>query len=372
MQNKVKVRITGKRLNEFLQRLTQEINLYDIKQEKNHLEVVILLEDYEKIKKIKTIKKLEIIDYYGMSKLKGKIKKYKVLGFSILIGILLNILLSKVVFQIEIKTPNPILKKGIQKDINSLGLKPFHFKLTKEKLDRIKKELLLKENIEWLEIDEEGTKYIITVEEKKKKKQKTCPNRDLVAKKKAVIRKIESSSGEIMKKKNDFVEKGEVIVSGAIHNKEEIVSKTCAEGKVLGETWYKVRIEIPQVVEKKNLKDHYKWKIHFGNKKENRWSIKKEYNIIKSNFYPIQLSLLYLQEVEVKKKEYHRENVDEIAYKKAEKILKNYFQEKPKIIQKKVLKKSLKNSKIIVDVFFAIEEDITSYQLISNEEIKEG
>ena len=41
---------------------------------------------------------------------------------------------------------------------------------------------------------------------------------------------------------------------------------------------------------------------------------------------------------------------------------------KPKIIRKKVLKKSIKNSKIIVEVFFAVEEDITSYQDIINEE----
>ena len=55
----------------------------------------------------------------------------------------------------------------------------------------------------------------------------------------------------------------------------------------------------------------------------------------------------------------------EIATKKVNKQLSN-----PNVISKKVLKKQVKNSKIIVDVFISVEEDITTYQDISSIDIE--
>ena len=63
------------------------------------------------------------------------------------------------------------------------------------------------------------------------------------------------------------------------------------------------------------------------------------------------------------------ENVDkyalDIAIKKINKQLAN-----PHIINKKVLKKQLKNSKIIIDVFVAVEEDIITYEDLSSIDIE--
>ena len=373
MQDRIKVRVFVRRPNHLLQKLIPEMNLYEIKQEKDYLEIIIDNKYYEKLKKMKTIKELQIIDYYGVYKIKNKFQKYKILGLSIVIGILLNVFLSKFIFKIEIKTPNQELKEYVKKELYQLGFKPFTFKKDVKEITQIKKELLLKDRIEWLEIEEKGTKYIVTIEEKKKQKEKTCTIRNIVSKKKAIIRSIQASNGEILKKKNDYVEKGEILISGEIHNKEDIVSNQCAKGKVLGETWYRVKVEIPQVITKQNKKENYKWKIKIGKdqKEPNNWVIKKEYSIVKSNIYPFQISVLYLQEVKIRTKELTLEKVDKEAYQKAEKIINSYFQKKPTIIRKKVLKKSLKNSKIIVDVFFAIEEDITSYQAIQEEKKEE-
>ena len=54
-----------------------------------------------------------------------------------------------------------------------------------------------------------------------------------------------------------------------------------------------------------------------------------------------------------------------MATKKINKELSN-----PNIVNKKVLKKQVKNSKIIIDIFFAVEEDITTYQDISDLDIE--
>ena len=64
-------------------------------------------------------------------------------------------------------------------------------------------------------------------------------------------------------------------------------------------------------------------------------------------------------------KEEFEEYALKIAQKKIERQLSN-----PTIISKKVLKKNVKNSKIIVDVFVSVEEDIVKYQDISAVDIE--
>ena len=69
---------------------------------------------------------------------------------------------------------------------------------------------------------------------------------NVVAKKNAVIMEIRSSSGQIIKKINDYVNKGDVIISGNITKKDEIKNVVKAEGIVYGETWYNVKVELPR------------------------------------------------------------------------------------------------------------------------------
>lgn len=378
MHSKIKIKIEVKRPNELLKKLMdQKINLYEVTQNEKNLVIVIDSSVLETITKSKMIKSYKIIEDYGKIKMKRRLRKYKIICLSALLGILLNIGLSKMIFQVEIKMPNQKLKQQFKKDLYFLGLKPLRIKPNIEEINQIKKKMLLKEKdkIEWLEIENHGTKYIVTIEEKKEQIQESCFPRNIVAKKNAMITKIESSSGEIIKKKYDYVEKGEVIISGVIHNKEDIVSNKCAEGKVSGETWYKVIVEIPEKSIKTKKTDKYKWHltINYGNniQEDNKWLVLKEYNIISSKIYPFNISLMYLQKVNKTYRTYTIDNVNTKAFQEAKKTLEQHLLEKPNIIKKKVLKKSIKNSKIIVEVFFALEEDITSYQSIQKEEAKE-
>ena len=79
------------------------------------------------------------------------------------------------------------------------------------------------EKIEWLEIDSIGTKYVVKVEERIKN-EPIVDNKTqhIVAKKNAMILEIYAESGEIKVKKNDYVEKGDVLISGFITKDEEI------------------------------------------------------------------------------------------------------------------------------------------------------
>jgi len=381
MIDRVKIKIESNSPNRIINKLlNQNIKLYDVDITKDKLLLIVDKEDLIKLKKIKTIS-YQIINDYGISKGKRYIKKYAPLLLFLGFGVLLNILLSNVILEVEVNSPNKSLAQEVKNEMASYGIKKFHWKKERKEIEIIKKDYLAKskEKIEWIEIEGKGTKYIITVEEnKQKEEEKTCNPRNIIAKKNAIITKIESDSGEIIKKKQDYVEKGEVIISGFIHNKEKIVSKKCASGKVYGEVWYKAIVEIPQIIEtqKKQNKFHWmlygkigKWKFFFPNRKQ--VVLEKKYNIIKNNKSAIELILLKTEEIRKEKKKYDQNTAIEKAYQEVIKQLETKNSRKPNIFQKKVLKKTIKNSKIIVEVLMAVEEEITAYQDITNIEIKE-
>ena len=64
-------------------------------------------------------------------------------------------------------------------------------------------------------------------------------------------------------------------------------------------------------------------------------------------------------ETEVIDEEYTIDNVDDKAYLLAEEKIRQQLSKDDEVISKKILKKYEKNSKIIVEVFFRVKEDIT-------------
>ena len=376
MNNKIKIKVTCRNSKRFIEELIlNNINLYDININNNVIEAIIDKNELDKINDIKLVHKISIIEYYGINKIVYLIKKYKIFVLSILVGIIINILLSNIVFKVEVDTPNKKLEKIILSDLDNYGIKKFNLKKSYTKISQIKELILEQENkkIEWLEIEEHGTKYIVKVEPKKiNKKEDKCIERNIISKKNAVITKIISDEGEIVKKKNDYVEKNEVLISGLIHNKEKIVSKKCAVGKVYGEVWYKVKLEIPTTYNEEELLNNHSYgvSINWLNKKydiNHKYPQyeKKEYNIIGTNL--INLNIKYVKYIQKKiiQKRYSIKSLEKKALQETEKQVKS----RGKILNKKVLKKTKKNSKIIIDVFVSVEEDITAYQDISSLDI---
>lgn len=381
MINKIKIKILCRNPKEFLKEIIRrKINIYDIKVDKDSLVIIILNNDLKIINEIKYIHRIKIIDYYGFSKVRYYINKNKIILVFIIIGITINILLSNMIFEIKINTPDKNLKKIIIKDLKDNNINKYHFKLSNKNKKEAKEKILSKEHdrIEWLEIKEQGTKYIIEVQEKRKnRKEDKCNSRNIISRKTAVITRINAEEGEVLKKVNDVVLPNEVLISGLIYNKEQVVSKRCAKGKVYGEVWYKVQVSLPMIIKQEKETDNHSYGIYYkmfkkeyslGNKyKEFN---KEQYDIIKSRIIPIELAICKYKEKGIKNKVRNLKKIEEyaldIATKKINKQLSN-----SNVINKKVLKKHVKNSKIIIDVFISVEEDITTYQDISSIDIEE-
>ena len=382
MNSKVKIKITGKNPKNFLKELiVKKINVYQVEQEEKSLIIIIEEKDYQELKKRKTIYKIQLVKYYGLARIKYLVKKYSIFLIFSLLGIGIIFFLSTRIWKIEIITSNQQLKSLLKKDLQELGITLYHQKTSYKKREEIKNILLEKEKdkIEWLEIDTIGTKYIIRVEERKKKEEKKeCLPRHIIAKKNAIITKIEATTGEIVKKKNDYVEKGSLIISGWIHNKDIVVSKKCVKGKVYGQVWYKVKIIVPNTKKEKiKTTKHIKgisltiFKNSYNFHKKYRLFQKKQYNIIEDKIIPISLSVVDYQKLKQVTKKLSKKEIEQEAIQIATKQIKKNLKSDEKIISKKVLKKEEKNSKIEVDIFLEVEENITDYFDINNIPIEE-
>ncbi len=189
-----------------------------------------------------------------------------------------------------------------------------------------------------------------------------------------MIISIDALDGEIVKKKYDYVSRGEKIISGTIMNKTREVKKIKARGKVYGEVWYKVSVEIPR---------KYKEEIYTGNSKKvlSILFLKHDYSLelkhyknysfnnitlFKNNILPIKLAILTKREVKYKENIYNINNIDKTAIKLAKEKLKN-----KSIIVSKILKKRYNRNTIEVFIFFKVKEDITATRKITDLELKE-
>ena len=376
--NKYKIKITGKNPYYFLTMLLKlNIKYYDLTINDKNLIILVNDENYKKISKIKTSYKKKIIKIYGPKRIIQfiKINKYSLIFF--LFGVIINIILSNLIFNIEIVHPNEKLKEKIILDLKEKGISKYKFKKNYKERQKILNQIKAKENkyIDWIEIEEHGTKYIVNIEERKiKKNNLNNQSRNIVAKKSAVIIDIKAETGEIVKKKNDYVVKGEKIISGEIHNKEQVVSYKKAIGKVYGETWYSVKIELPNKCLNKSATGRSKYGIEmsFINKNIKTHIPFKEYNkniifSLYSKILPINFSLNKYYEITTNYKQYNDKILYREALKYAENKLKKRLTNQDFIMSKKVLKKEQINSKIILDIFFKVKEDITAYELIKEE-----
>lgn len=385
MNNRHKLKITGKSPKRFVSDLIKlKISLYSVEIEKNYTIIIVDDEGLEQIKKIKTSYEIEIIGEYGLVKYINLLKKYSWFIISIIIGIVIIKILSNVIFDIEVEHSKSEIRQIILTDLEEYGIKKYGFRVSYKKKENIKKRILAKETekIEWLEIERQGTKYVVKVEERiKNKPNDDSASQNIIAKKDAMILNINAISGEVVKKKYDYVKKGEVLISGFIKRDDKIVSKTKADGEVFGEVWYKVDVDFPKryCVIDKTGKSKRKIELQFLNNSiflfnfSNRYktySLKRK-SIIKNNLLPIGINYTTIYETKEINKKYNYSNVSNDALKIANSKLKDKIGKNGSVISKKVLKKTEKNSRIIVEVFFKVKEDIRDTENIENIKIED-
>lgn len=384
-KNMIKLKIEGRNVDRFLRKLiSNHIELLDIKYgKKDELFIKVYEKDYEKILEIKTIYDIEVVRSYGMKRLKKVISYYKMLLMTLLFGCVVLLLLMNVITKVEVIHTDSDIRELLLNEMKDYGIDQFHLKKSYQRIEEIKKEVLQKHKneIEWLEIENIGTKYVIRVEERKindiKKKNGKV---NIVAKKPAIIKRIDAENGVVMKEVNNYVNPGDVIISGEVYLNEELKNITSASGKVYGEVWYKSTIEFPYLYKETRYtgKEKEVYSIKFLNRSFDLFNFhpyqqskKTEQVIVKHPFLPFRFVKEKQREAVIRDDIYTVDQAIMQARNLATKKIEQKLGVNERIISSKDLNVSVKESKIRLEVFFTVYEDITDYQAIDEVKLKE-
>lgn len=371
--NYIKVQVEGKNVHNYVKWLIkQKINIINLNIIKyNQLELIVDYKDYNKLHKYSKTYKIIPIKKYGIFKILDFFKKNLFIFISLVISMLFLFFLSNVIFSIEIVYNDKDIVNLIETELKKYKIEKYKLKKDYTYINQMKEEILNnnKDTLEWLEIIEDGTKYIVKlVERKQKNTVQEYEYQSIVATKDAIITNIKAASGEKIKEINDYVKKEDVIVSGIMTKPDGTQIYTKAAATIYGEVWYKIDIEYPYAYKEEKVTGQSKevYVIKFLNKKIPIFSYQKyksfrieTNNIIENNILPISLSKEKLYEVLVTEEIY---TLDEVISNAIEVSTKKLLESNNKIINIKnveVLDKTTIDSKIKLSLFISVEEDIT-------------
>ena len=380
--NRYVIKIEGRRPSSLLSLLII-LKIPFIKKAETKDSLIIEIEEnqFQRIKKLVPTYEVTILKRTGISYLLNLYKTKKVFLFSILFAFLVITVLANITFSIRIVETDSAIKEMLLDDLKENGIIKYHFKVPYKKKEQIRQKILDKEkdSLEWLEIEEIGTMYQVkAIKRVNNPKEETLTPRSIVAKKKGRITRIEADYGEVTAKKNDVVEKGDTLISGLIKNKDEIKTKVAARGKVYAEVWYQVNLNLPTIYQEETKTGNQKniLEILFLDKNifiselfKYQNSINKEKVIYQSNLIPFRISFTKKEEINIKQVTYQNKSsqkeIEQLAIKKLKQRLGNDI----KILSINVLKKKTSADRIEVELFFKVEEDITSYSSLENIDI---
>ena len=330
----------------------------------------ILIVKYNDYKKISRRYKCKIYKFYGKESFIYFIYFYRYLLISFIFSMFILYLLSNTIFEIRINSDNKEIVSLISNTLDNYGISKYKKKKNFEELTSIKEKLLNenKDSLEWLEITEKGCTYIVDVTPRIKSniKEDNNSNTSIYASHDGVIKYITVTKGTKIREVNDYVKKGDLLISGNIYKDDKIVDYGNALGQVYAETWYFVKTEVPfkykEVKETGKVINHYY--VKFNNKKftivgkydDPSISGKEKLVFNKPYFFKI------YKEVKRETKDVERQltagEAFNIAIKRSVDEVQNKLDNDEFIMSKKVLKKDVKSGKMYIEVFFKVYENI--------------
>lgn len=258
MEKLVKVSISGSNINNYLKRVIKKkiyiVKLIPISYKEVH--VILKYNEYLKLLELKSIYEVSVLEYLGSKRIEHKINNNIILLFFLVLGLVGIIFLSKVAFRVDIIHADSEIRELVSRELKKYDVVKYRFKKNYDELEKIEEKILNsnKDRLEWIEISTYGTKYIVRIEERKLNEEEQDSGLvSIVSKKDAVIVGIDAEKGDKLKKVNDYVSKGEEIISGYITMPDNKKQVSGAKGKVYGEVWYQVNVDFPIVYQESTL-----------------------------------------------------------------------------------------------------------------------
>ena len=360
---------------------SKKILLWNMKRKHSTIiRVNIGIRDFKIIKEVakKTKCRVKIQKKRGIPFILNKYKKRKIFGVFFIFLIIVVIVLSNFIWNIEVTGNNKISTEEIIKDLADDNFKVGTSKTnlsTKNIIDKIR---LKRSELAWMGIEIKGTNAIVKIVEADLKpdiikEEEYC---NIVATKDAMIVKINAQNGTATVKEGDIVTKGTVLIQGWLEGQFTGIRYVHANGEVQAKAWYSQKVSIPLQQAKK---------IKTG-KEENEYSVKinnfeinlpkgvpkfQNYDTIEtskklrlfSNFYlPIEIRQKTYQEFDEQEVTYSIEEAKELGITQADEILKDQIKEK-EVTNKKINAEQI-GTNIEVEVIYEVLESIGTKEKI--------
>ena len=333
--------------------ISKKILLWNIKRKKSTIMYAnIGINDYKKLKPIakKTKSKISIQNKKGLPFVVHKYRKRKIFVGLLAVIFIALFVMSKFIWNIEIKGNNQISKAEILEELNKQGLKIGAYKGKINSNSIINRVRLDRNDIAWMGIDLEGTNAIVEIKETSKAPEIIDENEycNIVSNKEGMITKINVQNGTAVVKEGDIVKQGDILVQGYLEGKYTGIRYVHAKADIEAKIWYskkekvflKQQIQVPTgATEEKYTLNINNFKINFYktlSKFENYDTINENKKLmIFSNFYlPIEIIKKTNYEYVNEEKIYTEEELIQLTQEKIEEELEEEISQKENIINK--------------------------------------
>ncbi len=368
-EHKVQIIVKGPFLNLFITNVYRfHINISHIEYiDKETLSCIISKNNLKVLKREFKDYKIIIKKEEGIYRLKPFLIKNKIFFTTILFGLVIFVFLKNVIIKVEVIHSDKQIREFVTDELEQRGIKRLTLKKSYKELQKIKQEILEKypNKLEWIEIENIGMTYKIRIEQRIitdiPKSDDYC---HIIASKSTILTKVNSTAGMNLKMPGDYVEKGDIIISGDITYNEELKNSLCAQGEAYGEVWYKASVKVPLNYQEKIKTGKSRINFMYETEKDKHTILKSRFdNKVVENkklFSLLGVTIYYQKEYEVKveNKKYTKEEALDRALELAAEKINLKLDEKEHIIAQKVLNNKLKDSTMYVDVFTSVEENI--------------
>ncbi|MBD8069193.1 sporulation protein YqfD [Bacillus sp. PS06] len=376
----VQVKVTGRGLERFLNECVREkIDIWNVRKlGTESLTFYIHLKDIRKVRPIirRSECKLSFLDKKGLPFLMRKSILNSGFAIGAVLFFALIIILSNMVWGIEIKGAKPDTEHLVKKELEKMGIEKGKMQFTLENVEDIQRHLTDNiDQITWVGVELRGTTYHFQVVEKNQPEApESFSPRHIVSTKKAVITDIFVEQGTPLVKVNDYVNKGQILVSGEIGTDGEKPQYVPARAKIFGETWYKsdVVVELStklNVFTGNNKTKHY---LQIGSLSIPIWGFgKHEYKdfVTETNDHsikfmkwslPIGYKHVTIREKEEKIREYTEKEAIAAGKEYGKTKLEKGLDDDAEIIGEKVLRQTTNNGKVKMEIYYNVIENIVT------------
>ena len=373
----VRITIEGYYIERFINICTtSKILIWNLKRDKGvRLYLNIGINDFYRVVKIaKKLKcKVKINKKRGIPFIINKYRKRKIFLLSLFIIIIMMFVSTGYIWNIEIVVEGNLPLENIKEDVIEAGLKTG---LKKEDIhtEEIVNQIRLKrDDISWIGIELKGTNAIVKVVKAKEAPEIIDENDycNIVATKAGTITQIVAQNGTALVKPGDKVEKGQILIQGAMEGKYTGIRYVHSLGEVKAIVEYsktqEIKLKTEEIVKTGNIEKKYQ--IKFNNFQINFYKTLSNFKIydtieeekklkIFSNLYlPISVCKVTNYELEENSNNYTIEEATEIGTQKLEKEIEAEIENKEKILNKSANVKETPEY-VEVSVIYEVVENI--------------